>query len=288
MTKKAEKMPTPERVILLVAGESGTGKSFFVGNLKNARIYDTDIGGGLSYLDERIARNGSTRIEVGSYPEIMEDLKRHRSELKTITTLAIDHLSTLQAEAVLRHNPHMSDDFGRSYDRATREWKKLREVARWGDFNLVCTAHMKSKYESNKVTGITTDASKNVEADFFTVLYLQQTTEYPSLARVKKWRRDPEDLRGMIPSTFEFTLSKFMALHGVPLDTPRVELKLASPAQVAELERLLNVVKLPEDTVQKWLTKAKAESFDEFSEDTILKCIAYLNDTVQNGAKGAA
>jgi hypothetical protein len=282
--------PKPERVILLVAGESGTGKSLWVGSLKNALIFDTDIGGGLSYLDARIAKNGSERIEVGSYLEVMDEIQRRRRDgsLKNYTTIAIDHNTALHQEAILRHNPNGIEDFGKSYDKATREWRKIRELVRVGDFNLVCTAHLKSKYErsggKSEVVGVTTDASKNIEADMMMVLYLKKRPDggYPSMAVTAKWRRDPEDRRGLVPREFPFTMDKFLEVHGFPMEGEREELVMASPEQVSELESLLDAVKLPEGETDKWLKKAKAESWEEMTAEQIDKCIAFLRDKVKS------
>jgi ABC-type dipeptide/oligopeptide/nickel transport system ATPase component len=288
--KKVE--PGPERVILLIAGESGSGKSFWVANLKNALIFDTDIGGGLSYADARIRRNGSERIEVGSYLDVIKELtdRRKSRALDNITTLAIDHLSTLQQEAVLRHNPTFEENtFGKEHDRANKEWRKIRDLVRFGDFNLVCTAHMKAKYENKKQVGMITDASKNVEGDFHIVLQTLKgssapTTENPPKARVLKWRRDPDDERGLVPPEFVFTMAEFLRLHGVSMEGRRMEIATATEEQVAELNRLLEVVKLPEGTKESWLRKAKAESFDDFSEDVIVKCLEHVRNLVASPA----
>lgn len=296
MAKKVDTgPPAKERVILLLAGESGSGKSFFVANLKNALIFDTDIGGGLSYAEERIRRNGSERIEVGSYLDIIEEIGKRQKHLDNITTLAIDHLSTLQQEANLRHNPSMASDYGKANEKATKEWRKIRELTRNRDFNLVCTAHQKAKFENDKVVGITTDASKNIEGDMSIVLYLlkaegkKPTAQNPPIARVAKWRRDPDDSRGLIPDVFPLTMDKFLEMHGSDMSGQRHEIPMATPEQAAELERLVNIVKLPEDTVAKWLSKAKAESFSDMTAEVIAKCIAYTTSLVAAPeAKGAA
>jgi ABC-type dipeptide/oligopeptide/nickel transport system ATPase component len=274
-----------ERVIALIAGESGTGKSLWVASLKNALIFDTDLGGGLSYLDGRIARNGSERIEVSSYPEVMNAVaeKRRQGKLGNYTTIAIDHLTALQQEAVNRHNPNAAEDYGKSYDKATREWRKIRELVRQGDFNLVCTAHLKSKYENQKVVGITTDASKNINADMMVVLYLQKRPDggYPSTAKVEKWRRDPEDTRGPVPQTFPFTMDEFIRIHGWPMEGERVEVPMASPEQVKEIDRLLETVKVPDGWAADCLKKVKVESWEEMTAETIGKYIAFLRDKAQ-------
>ena len=51
---------------------------------------------------------------------------------------------------------------------------------------------------------------------------------------------------------------------------------IATEEQVAEVRRLLDTVKLPEGTVEKWLNAAGATDFSEMEEDKILKVIASL------------
>lgn len=267
-----------ERIIALVAGESGSGKSFFVANLRNALIYDTDIGGGLAYADARIKRNESERVQAGSYVEILEDLvRRQRSGVfKNIVTLAIDHVSMLNQEAVLRHNPGMERDFGTASDKATREWRKIREFCRNQDFNLIVTAHLKAKWENEKAVGTQADGAKNIEGDVSIALELRRGTGYPSNAWVKKWRRDPEDERGPIPPAFMLTTENFEKLAGPGMFSPREPVKLADAKQVEKITGLLEVAKLPDGTVEKWLKKAGVESFSEMQAPTIEKCIDYI------------
>lgn len=283
MAKKAEE--TSDRVIMLAAGESGSGKSFWVANLKNALIFDTDIGGGLTYADERITRNGSERIEVGSYLEVIEEMNKRKKNLD-ITTLAIDHLSTLHQEAVLRYNPTLIKDFGSAADKAAKEWRKIRELVRWGDYNLVCTAHLKGKWENDKAIGEQADAAKKIEGDFHVVLHVHNTggNVYPKNAEVMKWRRDPEDKRGKVPAIFPFTMEEFLKIHGASMEGKRHEILMATPEQISELNRLLGVVKLPEGTAEKWLAKAKAESFEEMTQEIIVKCIDYARKLVADPA----
>ena len=267
-----------ERIIALLAGESGVGKSFFVANLKKSLIYDTDIGGGLAYADERIKRNGSERVEVGSYLEILDDLKK-RQQARTLdrwVCIVIDHLSGLHQEACIRHNPKDERDFGRSSDIATREWRRVRHFARNGDFNLVVCAHLKAKWENEKAVGLIADGGKNLEGDFQQVLEIRRSNKYPSTAWVKKWRRDPEDVRGLIPNIFDFSVERFEQLAGGGLTEPRKPIVLASESQVKELLGLLEIAKLPEGTLEKWQKNSGTEAIAEWSGDDIAKRLDYI------------
>lgn len=267
-----------ERIIALWMGPSGVGKSFAVANLHNALIFDTDLGGGLAYAEARIARNKSERIQAISYVEVLNELKTRQQSgrLKDITTLVLDHVSTMQQESVNRHNPSLDRDYGRANDMATKEWRKIREFVRNFDFNLICTAHLKAKWEAEKVVGIQADGAKNLEGDFGIVLQLRECAKYPSTAWVQKWRRDPEDHRGLIPRTFDFTMDEFQKLAGPGLSAPREPITLATPDQVLAVNRLLETVAVPEGTASKWLAKAGVEGFDDFPAADLQKCIDWL------------
>lgn len=279
------------RVIALISGDSGCGKSFFVANLKKAIIYDTDIGGGLAYADKRIEANGSLRIEMSSYKELLEDLRARAKDgrLRPFVTVVIDHVTGLQQEGSTRHNPNLTADFGRSNDAATREWRKIREFMRIMDFNLVVTAHLKSKYENDKMVGQISDGPKNLEADFGIVVYLMRKgMSYPSAAKVQKWRRDPSDPRGEVPWTFDFTVDQFEAIAGSAMGRERVAVAPATEAQIKELKELLSVVKLEEGRFEKWLEKAGAESVEELTADRANEALKLLKDRLPKSATSAA
>jgi hypothetical protein len=291
MAKSKElKAKQAERIIMLVSGESGSGKSFFCANIPNALIYDTDVGGGLAAYDARIERNGSERIEVGSYPEIITDLKHRGKQLDKINTLVIDHLSVLQQEAITRFNPNAEKDFGAAADKGAREWRKIRDLVRRYDFNLVCCSHLKGKFERQgskfEQVGMQADASKNIEGDFMIHLHLVTGYSHPAQARRVKWRRDPEDDRGAVPETFEFSLKRVLEIHGWPLDYAREEVPMASPEQIGRLESLRDAVKLPDDKMGTWLASADYEALSEMTAEQICKAIDYCNAIIQKASSG--
>ena len=51
---------------------------------------------------------------------------------------------------------------------------------------------------------------------------------------------------------------------------------------------VLNIVRLPEGTVEKWLAKAGVDLFEDMPADAIAKCIAYVQNRLQAGATVAA
>lgn len=289
MSKKVEAEVSweSERVIAQIAGESGAGKSLWVANLKNALIYDTDIGGGQAPYKKRILDNGSEVVTTAtSFPEILKDLRERARDgrLDKTKTVAIDHVTGLQQEGVLRHNPSLSADYGRSGDATTREWRQIREFIRHLDFNLIVTAHLKGRWANDKQVGMITDGPKNIEADVGIVLYLQRGASYPGMALVQKWRRDPDDPRGAVPANFIFTMENFEKIAGAGMGKPRAPVALASAEQIKTINDLLAVVKLPDGETDKWLTKAGVESFEDMPADKLDKCIMALNAKLPKGA----
>ena len=119
-----------ERATALIAGPSGAGKTFFAATLPNAVIYDSDIGGGGRYADDRIKRNGSERVEVSSFAEIIADLKGRQQRGSLPKSIVIDHVTGLHQTAILAANPTGEADYGRSAAKATSEWRAVREFAR--------------------------------------------------------------------------------------------------------------------------------------------------------------
>jgi len=47
---------------------------------------------------------------------------------------------------------------------------------------------------------------------------------------------------------------------------------------MSELKDLLNIVRLPEGLVDKWLSKAQVETWEDMPADTIAKCIEYVKN----------
>lgn len=58
---------------------------------------------------------------------------------------------------------------------------------------------------------------------------------------------------------------------------------LASAEQVSEIERLLGIVKVDADTVEKWLTKAGAETWSDLTDVQADGVLKLLNNKLNGG-----
>jgi len=275
----------PERAIVNIGGRWGSGKSFFVASIPNCLIFDTDIGGGLSQYEGRIRRNGSTRVEVSSFVEVLDVLREAARSNTLPPNVAIDHVTGLYNEAILRFNPDGVADYGRSATRATAEARKITQFARRYDFNLFVVTHLKAEYEDDRKVGLLSDGPKHFEADFSVVLHLDAVRDgkYPTTARVARWRRDPDDPRGLPPAAFPFTVEEFVRVHGHPLIHERQEEKSISTEQLDTLRRYVGMVKLPEGKLEAALKRAGAENIEDLSAEHAAKLIEFYEKFLKKG-----
>jgi hypothetical protein len=277
-----------DRIIALIEGESGSGKSFFLACLKNAVIYDSDLGGGLAAYDKRIKDNGSVRIEVSSYAETLTDMRQRLKDGTLKETIALDHVTGLHQDSLLRHNPVQDSDYGRSNNKATYEWRGIRGFARTFDSNLICISHMKAEYEKDKQVGKIADGAKNIEGDMHIVIRLESLKDdkgrkkYPSIANVIKWRRDPEDERGVVPASFKFTVEEFVKIHGSDYKRERVNVVFAKPETIEALTRIMSLLdkEVAAEMTGKWLKAAEVESMEFMTEEQVTKCTEFVQKKI--------
>lgn len=283
------KTDNKDRIIALIEGDSGSGKSFFMACLKNAVIYDVDLGGGLAEYEERIKKNGSERVELASFGEILADIRQRLRAGNLKETIVIDHVTGLHQEALLRHNPAQDSDYGRSGNKATYEWRQIREFARTFDTNLLIVAHMKAEYEKDKQIGKIADGAKNIEGDMHIVLRLESLKDdrgrkrYPATAHVIKWRRDPEDQRGLPPESFKFTLDEFEKIHVANYKRERQKVELAKPESIAALTQIMSLMDktVADEMTAKFLKAAGVDSLEFLTEVQVQKGIEFIEKKIK-------
>ena len=82
--------------------------------------------------------------------------------------------------------------------------------------------------------------------------------------------------------TFPFSYEEIAERYGrAVIEREAVAQELATPEQVKEIVRLIDLLKVPEETFQKWLDKASSESWEDMQKDSIQKCIDHLKLKIQ-------
>jgi hypothetical protein len=85
---------------------------------------------------------------------------------------------------------------------------------------------------------------------------------------------------------FEWSYTSFAERYGKEILEGKVKpVVVATTEQLAEIQDLLDRVKLPEGQTTKWFKAASCESFDEMDSDKVANIITYIKKTYIEGAK---
>jgi hypothetical protein len=71
------------------------------------------------------------------------------------------------------------------------------------------------------------------------------------------------------------------------LEKQAEQVQLATPEQVREINELLNIVRLPEGTTDKWFAKAGVDVWEDMPADTLAKCIEYVKNRLPQALTAA-
>lgn len=276
----------PSKPKFLLSGKSGVGKTSFALNFPRPYFIDTERGATREQYMKKLSESGGAYFgkEQGS-----QDFKIVNEEIKQLTTLKHDY-QTLVIDSFtklyLMFASIAEEEVGNDYGKDKKEANKpTRQLIRWLekiDMTVVLICHQKDKWEGKgkdrTITGTTFDGYDKFEYDLDLWLELQKTGKQRDFI-IKKSRIDAFIEGNEIPASYE----KFCEMYGREvINSPVQQLILATPEQVKKIKHLIEVVRLDEDIVSKWLKKAEADDFDEMSSNQIEKCISFIEAKLQD------
>lgn len=287
----APELIKPRKPKILVYGASGVGKTWAA--LDFPDVYMIDVEGGATQPEYRAKLAASGGLYLGpddgaaSFDEVMGQIRALSSERHDRKTLVIDSITKLFANEIARESERLSDagkknEFGAdkkpavSFMRSMVSWL-IRldmtviliagEVAEWGRDSSGERTQIGSTFDCWPRLEYELDAAFNV------------TREGPSrVARARKSRLAAFPQGSRFPWGYESFASQYGAdvieAEGVPLD-------LATDEQLVEVTKLLDLVRLPEGTVDKWLAAADVSAWSEMPTERVTKAITHLKTLIQ-------
>lgn len=279
-------------------------KAFFYGNAKVGKttaaiqfpkpyIIDTEKGCENKKYAKLIDEAGGAIFQTQDFQEVVQEIK----ELLTISheykTLVIDSLSPLYdnlvnkcAEEIKRKakgEDITGTEFGRHISEANKKMKRLIDLLYRLDMNVIITSHAKDQYNSKmEIIGTTFDCFKKMDYMFDLILEVQKRSPTKRVAIVKGTRFD--EFKEM--EVFDFNYDEIADRYGRDILEKDVVIEvLATKEQLEEIKRLIELLKVPEDVVQKWLDKSGSETLDEMKTEDIQKCIDFLNSKIKGEVK---
>lgn len=273
----------------LIYSEPGVGKTHLCCSFPSVYYIDSEKIKDYKHFIELIRKNNGDLIYLTDISEIINEVKSLLSTKHQYKTLVIDSISfpygllaNLEVDRLSAKSSNSEGtEFGANIAKPKRLIFHLGMLLSRLDMNVVVTAHERSKFSSNVEIGKTFDISEKLSHALGTTINLRQQGSVKKMfiekSRYPEFKKgDVVDFKGY--ETFENALGKEM------FNSESIVEALASPGQVSEIKRLVQLLSIPEETVQKILIKADSQSWEEMNAHLIQKCIDTYKLKIQGEA----
>ncbi len=269
---------TEKRLKALFYGDAGAGKTTAAISFPKVYLIDTEKGSVNDQYVDTINENGGAVFQTTDFDELVQEIKSLLTEKHDYKTVVIDPLTTLYNDLLDKSEKEVGSDFGRHYAHSNKKMKQLLNLLVRLQMNVILTCHSKNEYGQNlAVLGKTYDGYKKLDFLFDLVFEIQKRGK-DRVGIVKKSRVSsfPDG------ETFPFSYKEIAKRYGKDiLEQEAVPEEIATIEQTTELKRIIELLKVPQETIDKWLAKSNSMSFDEMPREAIQKCIDHLTKKIQ-------
>jgi hypothetical protein len=268
-------------------GPSGVGKTWFALDFPSVYYIDTEGGASRSHYMERLKNAGGSYIGptdgACDFDTVIGQIKALATEKHHYKTVVIDSITKIFNSAVAAEAERLGDKnaFGADKKAAIAQMRRLVAAADRLDMNVVFVAHEKAEWGQD-------DKGQRVETGKVEDCWEKLRYELDIAFQVQK--RGPRRVASVRKSrllgfpegeTFDLDFDTFASRYGKDVIEKNVEtIVTATDAQVSDIVRLVDLIKLPETEVAKFLTKARAESWSEMSTQDAQKFIVWLQKKI--------
>lgn len=283
MALRAKKPEAVEkRLKALFYGSAGVGKTTAAIQFPKPYLIDTERGAENDQYTNALQKSGGVIFQTSDFNELMAEVKALLTEKHEYKTLIIDPLTTVYNDLLDKSAIKNGTEFGRHYSEANKQIKNLINLLLRLDMNVIITSHSKTEYGQNlSVLGQTFDCYKKLDYLFDLVFEIQKRGK-DRVGLVKKSRIESfQDTE-----TFKFSYDEIAKRYGKEiLERDAIAQDLATKEQVKEINRLVDLIKVPEEIYQKWLDKAASERWEDMPQDAMQKCIDHLTSKIKGEQK---
>jgi AAA domain-containing protein len=291
MTLRAKKPVVKEaRLKALLYADKGAGKTHFCCSIPDTYYIDTEGLEDYPHLVEMLKANGGDLVCLTDLNEIIKEVQELLSVRHNYKTLVIDSISfpygwlaQLEAERLAKKAPHTEGtEFGANLAKAKRLTFQLGILLSRLDMNVIVVAHEKQKFVDNKDAGKVFDINDKMAYSLGAVWNMRLFGQSRKLF-IEKSRYSELKTGDLLD--FDDGYTTIRNLFGADIfERASKPESLATPDQIKELTRLIDLLHVPDDKVQKMLTMGKAQSYAELNSEYMDKCIVYLKSQQQGEA----
>lgn len=274
---------------IMLSGKPGTGKSFFALNAPAPYLIDTEGGATRSqYVQKLIANKGAyLGIEHGAqdFAEVIAQVRELATTKHEYKTLIIDSFSKLYNVEAAAAEERSGSDFGKDKREADKPTRKLLNWLSRLDMTVILICHQKDKWIRQGreliMEGSTFDGYKKLdyELDLWLETKLVGSARYGTVVKSR--------IEGFpVGTDIDLDFATFEKLYGrAVMEGPVKPIVLANDGQVSEIKRLADLLKVPQEDFDKWLTKAQATEPEDLSTENADKMLKFLEAKIKGEKK---
>jgi hypothetical protein len=291
--RKAELIEAP-KIKMCIFGSYKTWKTRFSLQWPSTYYIDVESGAKLPLYKKDLVNSGGLYFgpEDGSqdFGLVLQEVKALLTTKHDRKTLVIDSVSELEGISIAKEEERLDDakmdmKFGAQKKPAIKNMRRLFNYIRSIDMNVILLAHKKDAWEGSgndrKVVGTTYDGWDKI-GHKIDLLCESKLEGGQGQMIVKGSRYEAFPIGKTIPMDYAI----FSQMYGKEIiEKVAVPLIPSTPEQVAEIERLIALLKIDPEEVDRWLTKAEAEEIDDLSKDHADKILTFLTDKVKGVTK---
>lgn len=276
-----------KRLKVLFYGKAGVGKTTAALQFPKPYLIDTERGAEQAQYVEKLNENGGAYFFTNDPDDLIAEVKSLLSERHDYKTLIIDPLTVIYNDLVDRAAETVGTDFGRHKVPADRKIKHLLTLLLRLDMNVIITSHSKPKWTRAKDAkgketiiedGNTFDCYGRLDYLFDLVFEVEKRGN-SRYGIIKKSRIEAFPDSEQFPFSYDAIADRY---GRDILEKDAIPQQLASKEQVNEAIRLIDLLKVPAETVQKWLDKSESNTFDEMPAELIDKCINSMKGKLES------
>ena len=285
---KAPELIKPGKLKAVLFGPSGVGKTTLALSFPTPYYFDVEGGAKGPQYREILKASGGAYMgpEDGtlSFDTLIEQMQALSTEKHPYKTLIVDSLTKLFQTTIANESERIAsagkkDEFGASKKPAVAAMRRLVKWTTQLDMNIWFICHEIPEW--GMVDGQRTEIGR-VEDVWDKLRYeldlaIQATKRGGSrYAVVKKTRllAFPES------DSFPLEYSEFAARAGNAIESAAEAITMALPAQIAEVNSLLEIVRIAPEDIQKGFDKAEVSDWPEMTSDQIAKWITFLKKKI--------
>lgn len=279
-----------KRLKMFVFGEAGVGKTLAAIQFPNAYIIDCEKG--TDFYSKSISKAGSAVLQTNDPEEIIEEIRQLLTTKHEYKTLIIDPVTQIYNALQEKWNRIFEKyadtekqrevgDFGMRYwGKVKSQYKQMQRLMVKLDMNIIATSHQKDVYGAGfSKIGTTYDSMKG-EDYFFDIVFQVIKRGEERLCLTRKERAEIGEAK--FPAEFEWSYENFCKFYGKDiLEKESTPMLMATPEQVEKIDRLVKVLNLEQEIINKWFTKCDTDSFAEMTAEQIQKCIDFVEEKLK-------